>query len=473
LDRGRSIRTEAYGPARVAALLTVLLGGWAAQGGRAAQAAETTRVLTGFDDQKRFDFNVSVAWTHDQKESIVERELEATTARLVNDLIYHQTRDVLRTRIEMGVMRDVGLHVDLPYVLRDDRALDFDRRSAPCLFPGDPGGAPTCVNQNNSTLLRDGILPGAGASRYGVDARSGGTNFGAPASTVFQGPRRSGLEFLGVGVSWAMMNQARDDTRPTLLLGLDAKLDVSSTMRYDAANPSGNTSVGLGYHQLVGSMLTSKRVGQMDPYFGVYYLFPVPSSGSPFDPLPGGSQPHAGPQSRAGAQFGFEWIPWERSEVSQRVTIEVRGRADHRWRGGSRSELWEALSGSTACTATNASACRPGIDLDMNADGVPDRPHPGITETQSYSTVGGDLGLNVQAGRFTRFRGMFGWSSDLSHFITYGTAGGDQNGDGRVNSADTTEANPAYREALDIPGRRFKVTSAHLWTLAVELVAVF
>ena len=453
-------------------VLAVLLSAIVARG---AGAAEVTRVLTGFDEKKRFDFNVSVAWIHDQKRAILDRELSSTTTRLVNDLIYNQTRDVLHTRIEMGIMRDIGFHVDLPYVLRDDRSLNFDRRSTPCVFAGEPGGAPTCVNQDNSTLLRDGILPGAGESRYGVDARSNGSDFSAPSSTVFQGPRRSGLEYLGVGLSWAVMNQRRDDTKPTVLLALDAKLDVSSTMRYDAANPSGNTAVGLGYHQLVGAMSTSKRLGQMDPYFGIYYLLPIPGSGSPFDRLPRGSQPYARPQSRAGVQFGFEWIPWERPEIGQRLSIEMRGRGEHRWRGTSRTELWEPLSGSSACTETNSTACRPGIDLDLAGDPLqtPDRPHPGLTETQSYSTLGANLGLNVQVGKYTRFRGLFGWSSDLPHFITYATAGSDQNGDGRVDSDDPDEANPAHREALDIPGRRYRVTRSTIWTLVVDMMAVF
>ena len=330
-------------------------------------AAEVSRVLTGFDEAKRFDFNVAVSWTHDQRQSIVDRELQATTSRLVNDLIYQQTRDVLHTRIEMGIMRDVGLHIDLPYVLRDDRSLDFDRRSNPCVFPGDAGGAPTCGNQDNSTLLRDGILPGAGQSTYGVDARAGGSGFTAPSSTVFQGPRRSGLEYLGVGLSWAVMNQGRDDTKPTWLLTLDGKFDVGSTMRYDAAHPAANTGVGLGYHQLVASTVTSKRMGALDPYFGVYYMLPLPGGNSPFDSLPMGSQPYARPQTRAGAQFGFEFVPWEHREINQRVTFEARARADHRWRGSGRSELWEALSGSSACSASSATACRAGIDLDLTA----------------------------------------------------------------------------------------------------------
>lgn len=440
---------------------------------RGASAAEATRVLTGFDDARRFDFNISLSWVHEQKQAVIDRELESTTARLVNDLVYHQTRDVLNTRVEMGVMKDLGFHIDLPYVLRDDRSLDFSRRGNPCVFSGEPSGAASCVNQDNSTLLRDGILPGAGMSSYGVDARAGGTDFAAPSPTVFQGPRRSGLEYLGVGVQWALMNQLRDDTRPTWLLMLDARFDVSQTMRYDAARPSQNTSVGLGYHQLVASTFSSKRMGPLDPYFGLYYLLPLPGKNSPFDPLPVGSQPYARPQSRAGVQVGLEYVPWERREIHQRVTLEVRGRADHRWRGSARTELWEPLSGASTCTGPMPVGCRAGIDLDTDADLAPDRPHPGITEVPSYSSVGGDLGLNVQVGRFTKFRGLFGWAADLPHFITGGTAGSDRNGDGRVNSADSTEANPTYRETLDIPGRRFRVSRSSLWTLFIELTAAF
>ena len=40
------------------------------------------------------------------------------------------------------------------------RTLSFDQsEGSNCLYPGDAGGRPTCVNQDNSTILRDGILP--------------------------------------------------------------------------------------------------------------------------------------------------------------------------------------------------------------------------------------------------------------------------------------------------------------------------
>jgi hypothetical protein len=454
LDRECSIRTGGIRPARVTVLGVVLCAAVPVS----ARAAEVTRVVSGFDETKRFDFNITLGWTHDKKQATVTREFASDAQRpgveLIKDLVYSRARDVMNARIEMGIMPDVGLHVDLPYVIRDDRELDFDQRGgSSCIFPGGIG-TPTCVNQQNSTLVRDGILPGT-------------------ARPVFQGPRRSGLESLGVGFSWAVMNQLRDDTKPTWILGIDAKFDVGTTMRYDAARPDANTGVGLGYHQMLASTFVSKRLGAMDPYFGAYYMLPLPGSESPFDKLPIGSQPYARPQSRVGLQFGFEFIPWERSEINQRVTFEVRTRADHRFQGSSHSELWEPLSGSSACGSAGTTSCRTGVDLDLDGNNAPDRPHPGVTETQAYSTVGGDVGLNVQAGRYTRFRGLFGMTSDLPHFITFGTAGSDRDGDGRVDSTNQGEANPVYREVLDLTGRRFKVEGSRIWHLSIELVAVF
>jgi hypothetical protein len=480
VNRVGPIRTGGIRPARVAALTIVACVAVPA----AAPAAEVTRVVSGFDDARRFDFNITLTFLHDQKQAIIKRELESSAstsqAQLTKDLVYHQSRDVLNARIEMGVFRDVGLHVDLPYVIRDDRQLDFDQsEGGRCIFSG--GAAlSNCVDSDNSSLLRDGILPGAGQTTFGVNASPGGNQFSRPSSTVFQGPRRNGLESLGLGVSWAIMNQARDDTRPTLILGVDAKLDLGSTMRYDAADPGANTSVGLGYHQVVATTSVSKRLGALDPFFSVYYILPVPGGGSPFKKYALDNRPYAAPQSRVGAQFGFEFIPWERPDGNQRVTFEARMRADHRFQGTSYSELWEPLSGSSSCGSNGAAACRAGIDLDLDADGVPnspdgvpDHPHPGVTETQAYSTFGGDIGLNIQANKYTRFRGLLGVSSDLPHFITFGTAGSDRNGDGRVDSVDPNEANPVYRESIDIPGRRFKVDGTRIWNVAIELAVVF
>jgi hypothetical protein len=56
----------------------------------------------------------------------------------------------------------------------------------------------------------------------------------------------------------------------------------------------------------------------------------------------------------------------------------------------------------------------------------------------------------------------------MPHFITGASAGVDKDKSGQVDSQSTTEANPLYREAIDLPGRRFKVEGTKIWTLFLE-----
>jgi hypothetical protein len=450
--------------ARVLVLLAVLAS--------SARAAEVTRVVSALDDENRFDFNLTLSWLHEAKSAFVKRESQAdpaTQTELIKDLKFSQSRDVLNLRMDFGILWDVGLHVEAPLVLADNRSLDFDQTAASgCVYPGDlSGNRPTCVDQNNSTLLRDGILPGAGMMTYGLNAQNNGQGFAARAATVFRGPTRKGFENLGLGITWAAFNQMRDDTRPTWTLGFDAKLDIFSDMRFNPASPGGNTAVGLGYHQFIWSTFVSKRFRHFDPYFGAWYTLPVRTNGSLYQEIPNGNQTAINPQQRAGMMAGFEQIAWENPRANQRVTVEFRGRAEEHFFGRSASELWEPLSGSSKCTTTQAAPdCRPGIDGNLGDTRFD--PYSGVTETQQYASFGGDAGLNIQVGKYARFRGLFGLLMDMPHFITYAGAGVDRNKDGRVDSGDPTEANANYRDAIDAPGRRFKVEGTQIWSLFLE-----
>ena len=448
--------------ARVVVVLAVVLLvlGCAAR----ARAAEVTRVVSALDDDDAFDFNLTAAWLHEAKSAFIKRETEDGTAPLVKDLQYAQTRDILNLRMDFGILWDVGIHVEAPLVLADNRSLNFDQSSGSgCVFGN--GATPTCVDQGNSTLLKSGILPGyMNQNAFGLNARTGQPfNQG---STVFQGPTRSGFENLGLGIQWAAFNQRRDDTRPTWLLGFDAKLDVFKDMRFDPSNPSANTAVGLGYHQFIWSTTVSKRFRYFDPYFGAWYMLPVRTNGSIYQEFNGGNQTAVNPQQRAGVQAGFEQIAWENPRAAQRVTVEFRARAEEHFYGVSASELWEPLSGSSQCTTPTSSACRPGIDY--NPGDTTAMPYPGVTETQEYASFGGDAGLNVQVGKLVRFRGLFGLLVDEPHYITYAGAGVDRNGDGRVDSSNPAERNILYRDAIDAPGRRFRVEGTEIWSLLLE-----
>jgi hypothetical protein len=455
-----------------------------------ARAAEVTRVVSAMDGDNRFDFNLTASWIHEVKSAFVKRELQSNLAsdtEIIKDLLFAQTRDILNLRADVGVLWDVGLHIDLPLVLSETSGLDFDRSDANCVYPEDMAGRPTCVDSHNSTILRDRILPGYQTDSWGMDAEHGGRTFDRPAGThpgppgVFRSPKRKGFEYLGVGLTWAPFNQARDDTKPTWTLSFDAMLDVFKDRRFDPDNPGANTAVGQGYHQFVWSTFVSKRFRWFDPYFGAWYMLPARTNGSPFQKY-GPTQTSVNPQQRAGIMIGVEQIAWENPRGDQRVTIEARAHVEQHFFGRGRSEIWEPLAGGSSCNGNGAPGCRPpknddpnmpgtpgpAIDLDTDGDGVPDTAHPGITDIERYGTIGGDFGLNVQVGRYIRFRSLFGFRSDLPHMITAAGSGVDADGDGRVDPANPMEANPAYRQAIDLPGRRFRVEGSKIWTLFIQ-----
>jgi hypothetical protein len=439
-----------------------------------ARAAEVTRVVSALDDDNRYDFNLTLAWLHEARSSFVMREdqnkpLENGTFALSKDSQYAQTRDVVDLRMDFGLLWDVGFHVAVPYVIADQRTLSFDRSAG-----GGCTGPPECVNSSTSTVLRDGILPGYDQSTYGLNSPAQlpngayGAPFMSPSSGLFTGPTRKGFESLNLGLTWAAFNQRRDDTRPTWTLNFEAKLDVFKDMRFDPLKPDGpgaNTAVGPGYHRFIWSTFVSKRFRHFEPYFGAWYMLPVRTNGSIYNEVPGGNQTAINPQHRAGILAGAEQIAWENPRASQRVTVELRGRMEQYFFGRSASELWEPLTSSSACN-TMQTGCRPNID--SNPGDTMFRGNPGVTETQAYASFGGDAGLNIQVGKYTRFRGLFGYQWNRAHFITYAGAGVDRDGQNGVNLNDKAEANVNYRDALDAPGRRFKVENSQMWTLYLE-----
>jgi hypothetical protein len=398
-----------------------------------ASAAEVTQVLSTRSLRDR-DIQVSVAWQHNQSTASIRRELvEPTGVLLINDVRYRQTRDSLLLRGEVGLVHDLSFFLGLSLVIADDRQLAFDKRgqcaTAPCL----------------ETLLRDGILPGDPSTSWGIDAEKGGP-FQAPSEQVFRGPTRSGLAYLALGLRWAAMNQARDRTKPTWVLGLESRFSVAQDQRFDPAAPSANRGVGVGYHQLILSSVFSHRLGAFEPSLGGWFMQPLLTSASVYRNH--GSGPYGTAQRRAGGDVGIEAAVWEDAARRARIALELDGRIEYRLEGLAQSELWEPLSGDPRC-ATDAARCRPGIDV---GDGGATAVHSGIVRSPAYGVFGGDAGFSAQVGRYARLRGLFGLRFHQGHFLTDGGSG-----------------NAVY----DVPGRRFRVEDAVSWLVFVNGTATF
>lgn len=399
---------------------------------REAWPAEVTRVVSGSRGPgELFDFNVALAWLHEQRTATIKRELEGPGTggqiALMNDLTYHHTRDTLALGADFGVYHDLSVFVSAPLVLADSRSLEFDR-----------------TDENSSTILRDGILPGFGQPMFGVDAPHS-RGFVHGSDTVFQGPSRHGLEYLGLGARWAVFNQARSESKLTWLVRFEARLAVGGDQRFDPAHPDADHAVGPGYHQFVFSTLFSRRFESLEPWLGGWYMLPSAPEGSPYSRYVLGHGGYGNPQHRAGADFGVETTVWEDAPARQRIALELRGRLEARFFGLAQSELWEPLSGASTCPAQPAT-CRAGVDRDLTGDGVVD-PNPGIVRSPSYGLLGADAGINVQVGRFVRFRALGGITYEQDRFLSDGRSGFD---------------------AYDLPGRRFRVEDGHDWHLSID-----
>ena len=460
-SRANVTRVLALGGLLAVALLRLPAAG--AQGPQGAVAgvpplgARGVQVVSGAQGGDSIpDVVLGVSWLREDRTSVLKRELQSAAAGgrtvLINDLVARQIRQVLAVRAEVGLWRDVSLFANLPIVLADDRWLDFDRRAAECdalLGEGASGASPVCVNETTSTLLRDGILPGFGAARYGLDARDA-RPFERPSTRVFHGPTRRGVEYLGVGLAWAVMNQARDETRPTWVVRVEPRFALGGQMRFDPLAPEANRSVNPGYHQLLLTTAFSRRFERFDPSISGFYNLPWATGDSPFANFPLGENAFGAPQHRAGAEAGVEYIAYEQPWAGHRVGFELRGGVELQFLGLARSQLWEPLSGPSSCSTAPAT-CRPELDKDLDGDGRPE-PYSGITRSPGYGVFTGSAGVNALIANWLRLRARGGLSVEQDHFLSDGRSG---------------------VTVFDLPGRRYRVEDARAWYVHTDASVTF
>jgi hypothetical protein len=408
--------------------------------GQPAYATEAARVVSGGEEANPYDLNLTVGYSSVFSEGQLKRQTFGATSHTEEDrdLIYKSTRNYLNLRADIGLLPDVGFFVNLPFVISDNRSLDFDQS-------GD-----TSINASNSSTLRDGILPGVGTTNYGYNGATGG-QFSAPSRSLFKGPKRSGIEYLGAGLQWAIFNQQRADSEATWIVSFESRLSVAKDQRFDPANASANTAVGLGYHQLVFGSMGSRRFGNVELYMGGYYMLPIKTKDSVFRSQGLGDNTFSNPQHRGGIQAGLDGIVYEDRKAGYRVGMEIRGGLEVRFLGLAQSQLWEPLGASSLCTTGAELACRPIDQGDTDGDGMAD-PHTGVVRSPTYGVFSGDVGLNATMGQYARFRGMFGMVTEQDRFLTDGRSG---------------------YGVIDAPGRRYSVQHARGYRFFIEGGLVF
>ena len=494
------------------ALLSFGVPAWADEPAKATEPhvlqepGEVTTVVDAFDGDDPFDLHITLGYQHTWKSASIRREtsIDQTglstggyTADTMNVASYAESTSRLNTRIDAGLYKDIALYLRMPIILSNSRKLDGLEGSAsmmPVVAAGAPGG---------ETLFR---LP-------------------------FQSPKRSGIEYLAVGIDADIMNQARDATKPTWLIGVEGRFNVGEPMHACSDSSAGTNLAGQqvkcahasdvnrngssgeslegvqsgtrspgvsrGVTALEVHTIISRRVKYIEPYGGFRALFEFPTTASDFgqSDLQGSLVNH--PPLEGWMLMGIQVIPWENRSHFQRLTFDARVQGSYRSEGRDYSELFDALGSSDAPSIRRPTYAGYTTNLDpttaATVPSVVDQSSQkvyftGLTDVQAHGTFAAMGSVTWQAGEYVKFQMGLGYTYVQSHFITMdqpcnpdfkndvGKSGPCKNTSGvtgQASSSSTGIPNPNYRPVINHVGRRFKVDDVGIVDLWVNGIVMF
>jgi len=415
------------------------------------EPAEVTQVVDAFDDQDPFDLHLSLGYQHTWKSAKIRRESSVNQPGLttggfnsddMNVAEYTETTSRLNTRAAIGVYKDIQLVFRLPIILSNKRKLE---------------------GLEGSDKVQSVVLAGAPGEQL----------FALP----FESPTRSGIEYLAVGLDFALMNQFRDLTKPTWVIGLEGRFSVSEpmhacgkstglnlqgTQQLKCAAPSDinrngkrdiidpdtgdnlegedlserKPGVSRGTTGLELHTYLSKRIKYIEPYGGFKALFEFQNEDSDYGStdLKGSLVNH--PPLTGSIIMGLNVIPWEIRDQFQRVTIDFRFTGSYRSEGRDYSELYDAIGSSDAPSVRRPTyaSYRPNPAYNPAAPDGPNNPQSvvdpnsqkvyttGLTDVQQHGIYTFSTELTYQAGEYVKFSVGGGYTLVQSHLLTFDQA---------------------------------------------------
>jgi hypothetical protein len=472
------------------------------------ESGEVTNVIDAFDDGDPFDLNISLGFDYTSKSARILRDSVIAkpglttggyTAHTLNVADYSEKTARLTPRLDIGLYKDIALHVTLPIIVSNSRALT--------------------------------------AAGGGTGATNGEATAGAPGEKLFtvpfNAPSRSGLEHIAVGLDFDILNQARDRTKPTWLFGFEGRFSVGTPMhacndaptggqvkcadpsdinrngkadgQFEGADPKERSpgvtkgTIGLEVHTLM-----SKRMKYIEPYGGFSALFEFQQNSSDYGLSDFTSTLVNHPPLHGTMTLGMMVIPWENREKFARLTFDMRLAGTYHSEGRDYSELFDALGSSTAgslrqpqwaayqanpgfssaaCTDNNpATVCVPRSVIDTGSGKTYTT---GLTDVSAYGSFRLSGSATYQVGEYVKIFFGMGYRHDQGHQIT-GDAPcnpGDKSditksgpchvGDETSGLTSTGLPNPNYRASINSVGRRFWVDASNSIDVSASAVVMF
>lgn len=475
------------------------------------ESGEVTNVIDAFDDHDLFDVNIGLGFEFSSKSANVLRETSINapglttggfTTNLLNVAKFSETTSKLIPRIDIGLYKDLAIHLALPIVLSNARELTSLNGSDknPVAFQGAPGEQLFSVSQ------------------------------------PFTSPTRSGIEHIAAGLDFNILNQARDLTKPTWLFGFEGRFSVGTPMHacntkpasgqlqcanpadinrngraddpaFEGADASPRTPgvsrgiIGLDVHTMM-----SKRIKYIEPYGGFNALIEFQQAFSDYGLSEFEETLVNHPPIVGSMILGMMVIPWENREKWNRLTFDLRFTGTYHSEGREYSELFDALGSSDAASLRNPQWQRYKANPDFSSSDCtdPSSTKPclarsviddsqqstrtyttGLSDVQAYGSFRASASVTWQAGEYVKFQFGGGFRHDQGHGITgdqpcnpavkeLARSGPCRSGDETAGEVRATGLpNPNYRPTINAIGRRFFVDDSNTFDLFASGVVMF
>ncbi len=422
----------------------------------AASAAEITRVASSAEPDNPFDLHLSVRWDRVNRRAKVTQEAPSApgdpNAVTVDgtELRYERSGNAVVPRIGIGLYHDLEIHAEWPYVLNDDHSWRY------AFVNG--------VSTEGTSRIANNGIDANGDPCATVPCPT----FDVPSANQLRTVHHGGtLGDLVVGVSWGVLSDKRDPTKPFWLVGIDVTTPTAEVFDPYAAplftgTGAGRAPVGRGIWKFDFQTALSRKFGPVEPYARAHYAIPAKSSKTYSNcnhaadfaaetPVAVNAMAVANCQSatwrdEAGAKpptnlgflFGAEFYAHDDPAENQKVTVDLRLGLE--WYGQSRwyNELTDATRK--------------------------------LMWTDSYTELSALVGVHLRASRYFQLRAQASYGVTLAHLASgepFSTRGNDP------AAAGTVDQNPNFDFRYDLAGSRFRVSEATNFTTAVALDVTF
>jgi len=399
-----------------------------------ASAGELTDVIDAADGDDVIDINIDINFRSTLNRAKITHEWAQAWTQPgqslrpdYNELRFDEQIYAMDYMIEIGLYHDLELYVNLPWIIKDTKQINFVK-----------GVAADGSGSSLSTL-------------YPTDPNFINALAENPADKPTS--ERAGIGDMQIGVKWAPFNEERDDTKSVWIIGLDFTIPSGSLANPDQVSDGSEGTVGMGHFILTPLLQFSHRYSVIDPYVGIQGSIPIQAG--PAKDI-GFKMPYFG-----GFLTGLEIIPWEAPDRHQKFSIDIR--------------LWTTFFSEVESKGhPNAQGTVNELsDFLVASPSNPTFNSRQLQATTQYTQFGLLLGFAFRAAEFVKLRFGVSLAHNTEHFLTGADFCDDNNDDGNCDQADGDLINVYRNGTYDDPGQRLRIEETTLFTWWVTALATF